>query len=441
MLVSLIKPRQPWRNRTGSVQAEPYHRPEPVSFEEIQSEVMRAAEEGERLRVAGSGSALSPLCWTDETLLSLRRYHGIERWSADRQRIWVRAGTRLGALGTMLAREGLALEHWNGSAAQTLGGALATGASGGDHGWPCLAAQVTGVHMICADGSARTVNAETNTILFDSARLSLGTLGVVTHAELRVVPAFRLLQRQASAQIDDVMRHLRRHLQSNRSFSFRWFPYTGAVLMQFTNITDAPAQASRPLQDLRRNAWDGAQQWLLAQAARRLPSAAENAQRLGSTHRAAAEKVLESHRVMPPVQWLPYQEIEYVLPLEHLEAALGQMQRVIAALKFSAHLPLQIRFAQADSLWLSPAHGRDSACIAVRAPLGSEHADYFAAMTEIADRYDARPAWGSGHGKTARELAPLYPRWRDFQQLRAQLDPHGVFLNPHLISVLGTESS
>jgi FAD/FMN-containing dehydrogenase len=36
------------------------------------------------------------------------------------------------------------------------------------------------------------------------------------------------------------------------------------------------------------------------------------------------------------------------------------------------------------------------------------------------------------HSLSARELAPLYPRWDDFQRLRERLDPKGVFMNPLL---------
>ena len=35
------------------------------------------------------------------------------------------------------------------------------------------------------------------------------------------------------------------------------------------------------------------------------------------------------------------------------------------------------------------------------------------------------------------ELAGLYPRWSDFQEIRRELDPDGVFMNEHLRRVLG----
>lgn len=435
----LIRTRRQWRNRAGSVQAQPNHYSYPVSFEEIQSEVLRAAEEGQRLRVAGSGRSFSPLCWTDENLMSLRRYTGIERWSKDRTRVWVRSGTRMGELTQLLSDQGLALENWQGPAGQTLGGAINTGAHSSSMVTPCLSAQISGLHLICADGSARTINAEIHTKFLDAARLSLGALGVITHAELNCVPTYRLLSRSVSARLEGVLADLPQHLAQNRSFSFRWFPYTGAVQWQSLAETSAPLSPRRPLHQASHAALQGATQWLLTQAVQRIPASTERAQHFSNRHTRAVETVIEAHEASPQTRLLPYHELEYALPLEQLTPALAQMERVIRGLKFSAHMPLEIRFSPRNSLWLSPAVGRDSAFIAIRAPQATPHDDYFTAMSEIADRHDGRPAWGSMHGKRAAELTQLYPQFKEFLHARQELDPRGVFLNPHLTGLFGIE--
>src|SRR3546814_20449998 len=50
-----------WRNWSGTVRCKQNHRAEPVTLEEIQAEVVRATDEGERLRVIASGASLPPL--------------------------------------------------------------------------------------------------------------------------------------------------------------------------------------------------------------------------------------------------------------------------------------------------------------------------------------------------------------------------------------------
>ena len=81
--------------------------------------------------------------------------------------------------------------------------------------------------------------------------------------------------------------------------------------------------------------------------------------------------------------------------------------------------------------------GRDSVCISLPAYRDVAHAGYYAAVTELFDRVDGRPHWGSAHDKTDAALRPLYPHFDDFCRLRAELDPHDLFMNPHLGRLFG----
>jgi FAD/FMN-containing dehydrogenase len=83
-------------------------------------------------------------------------------------------------------------------------------------------------------------------------------------------------------------------------------------------------------------------------------------------------------------------------------------------------------------MWLSPFYQRDSVAISVHQYVGMEYERYFRAAEAIFRRYGGRPHWGKMHFLGARELAPLYPRWQDFQRLRSTLDPCGLFMNPYL---------
>jgi len=42
--------------------------------------------------------------------------------------------------------------------------------------------------------------------------------------------------------------------------------------------------------------------------------------------------------------------------------------------------------------------------------------------------------------RTAQELAALYPRWYDFQRIRMELDPQGMFLNDYLRKLFDADS-
>jgi FAD/FMN-containing dehydrogenase len=90
-----------------------------------------------------------------------------------------------------------------------------------------------------------------------------------------------------------------------------------------------------------------------------------------------------------------------------------------------------------DDVPLSTASGRPTAYIAVHVPVGAPHDQYFKGVEAIMDRYDGRPHWGKLHFQTAATLRDRYPRWDEFQEARATLDPDGVFTNPEVERVLG----
>jgi L-gulonolactone oxidase len=62
---------------------------------------------------------------------------------------------------------------------------------------------------------------------------------------------------------------------------------------------------------------------------------------------------------------------------------------------------------------------------------------YFHETEALMKRLGGRPHWGKLHWRTAADLAPLYPRWADFQAMRDRLDPDRRFANAYLERVLG----
>jgi L-gulonolactone oxidase len=79
--------------------------------------------------------------------------------------------------------------------------------------------------------------------------------------------------------------------------------------------------------------------------------------------------------------------------------------------------------------------------VAVHQYQGAPWEPYFRAVEEIMDSYGGRPHWGKRHFQTAETLAGRYPRWRDFQKVRARLDPEGRFSNAYTYRVLGPVGS
>jgi L-gulonolactone oxidase len=61
---------------------------------------------------------------------------------------------------------------------------------------------------------------------------------------------------------------------------------------------------------------------------------------------------------------------------------------------------------------------------------------YFRAVEAIMDDYDGRPHWGKRHYQTATTLAPRYPGWDRFAEIRERFDPERRFENDYLRRVL-----
>jgi L-gulonolactone oxidase len=101
--------------------------------------------------------------------------------------------------------------------------------------------------------------------------------------------------------------------------------------------------------------------------------------------------------------------------------------------------PIEVRFAAADDPFLSTSHGRATAYVAVHHDRKQPELwrPYFQAVEAIMREHEGRPHWGKRHFQTAETLAPLYPRWEDFAEVRARLDPNGTFANNYTDRVLG----
>ncbi|TAJ53477.1 MAG: FAD-binding protein [Nevskiaceae bacterium] len=422
----------------GAALADPHHVARPHSVEQIQSEVLRCAEDGERLRVAGGGTAANQLWRTDENLLALDHFRGVESSDLERGRVWVRAGTTLGALAEWLRERGLALPVDGWPAGATVGGAVSVGAHGSGPQQRNLSACVSAVGLTTADGVFRRVSAEENAELFDAARLSLGALGVVSHVELSCELAQPLRVRLFKSALEDTLARLPELRAKARHLSFEWFPGTGATRVQVALPAQElpPRRASLHAQGrewLMRNAGH----WLLARASQGLPRLAGSAQQLAMQVLPEAERVDAAPEPKPRPLLRQSELLEYQLALGDLPEALAQLERLLGLLGARGYAAVQVGFVAADEVWLSPAYQRDSAFIRLKRFRGAPMPAVTRAFADVLDRYDARPHWGSQHNKEGSELALLYPRWRDFLALRARLDPRGVFLNDYLGRLFG----
>jgi FAD/FMN-containing dehydrogenase len=144
-----------------------------------------------------------------------------------------------------------------------------------------------------------------------------------------------------------------------------------------------------------------------------------------------------SNRVLTQNRDVRFREMEYALPAENVRPAFEALRALIEERGWRISFPVEVRFAAADDLWMSTAHGRASGYIAVHRYWRENPSEYFEAVERIMVTFGGRPHWGKMHTRDSAYFREAYPRFGDFTALRDRLDPKRMFANTYLDRVLG----
>lgn len=427
---------QSYQNWSGSVQFQPQQISTPSSEEEIIEVVKNANHHHQRIRLVGSGHSFTPLIHTSDTLMSLDNWQGVIHADLEQRRAIAKAGTKLRTLGELLHQNGMAMENLGDIDVQSIAGAISTSTHGTGVTFGTIATQVVGLTLVTGRGDILHCSETENADLFKAAQISLGSLGIITRLELRVMPSYKLQYTSGKADFEQTLGKLDEYNQ-NRHFELYWFPYTNTVQTKVTNITQEKPHGNSGFgkwfnEMFMENTLFG----FLSGISRHL-GAYKMVSKLSAWGVGAGTKVDYSHKVFATKRLVRFHEMEYNIPAEHFKDCIREVKKTLEGQNHKVHFPLELRWAKGDDIWLSPAHNRDSAYIAVHMYKGMPYRPYFQAMEAIFRKYQGRPHWGKMHTLTAKELAPLYPKWNEFHQMRRECDPNGVFMNDYLKGVFG----
>jgi xylitol oxidase len=342
--------------------------------------------------------------------------------------VTVEAGIRYGALARALSEHGVALPNLASLPHISVGGAIATGTHGSGASNRSLAAGVSSLELVRADGSPRRL--ERGDDDFAGAVVSLGALGLVTRVSLDVVPAFELRQYVfeglpwPTVEVD-----LEAILAGGYSVSLFTTWANGAVDQVWVKTKEQlPAgspyfgatPAREPVHPVPGGRWQHATEQLGAPGPsyERLPHF-----RLGFTPSSGAE--LQS---------------EYVVPRQHGAAAVQELRRlgrVVSPLLLVA----EIRAVAADGLWLSPFSEQESVAFHFTwKPRPKEVLGVLPQIETALAPFDVRPHWGKLFVASPQELQAVYPRLQDFRRLVQRFDSVGKFRNDFIArSVFGEQ--
>jgi L-gulono-1,4-lactone dehydrogenase len=448
-----------WQNWAGTAKATHARRYTPRTAEAIAEAIRDAAAAGLTIRALGSGHSFTPAAATDGAAIDLSSWTGVIAADASTGLVTVRSGTTLRDLNAALDVLGLALQNMGDIDAQTISGAICTGTHGTGAGLGGIATQVQALELVTGDGEVLAVSASSHPELLQAARVSLGALGVISTVTLQCVPAFWLAADERPMPVGEVLGRFDEFAADNDHFEFYWFPYGRDALVKRNNrisgpgagaASELPAPAGRPGSltptprpmpgwrrfyeyEVMENAAFGA----LCRTGRAVPSLVRPLGKLAAATLSARSYSAGSHHVFVTPRRVRFVESEYAVPRESVLGVLAELRRAVPGLSQPVMFPVEVRVAAADDAWLSTAHGRDTAYIAIHQYTGMPYAEYFAMFESIMASAGGRPHWGKMHTLDASRLSELYPSFADFVRVRDQADPGRRFANPYLDRVLG----
>jgi FAD/FMN-containing dehydrogenase len=313
----------------------------------------------------------------------------------------VRGGTPLEELGKALYEHDLALPNYGDVATQTIGGAIGTGTHGTGRTQPNLSAMLVGARLVDGRGEVQTLH-EAEIDALRAARVALGTLGVFTQLSLRVVPAFDVSRHEYALGTEAALAQFDALDAGNRNADFYWYPRRDDVKVRLVNPVG------------------------------------------GGTHPHGARLLVQlggyGHEVIPTHSGIPhrFEESEFALPAEAGMACFRAIRkRVLERWRATVAWRVLYRTVAADDTFLGPASGRATVAISLHQNASLPWREYFDDLQPVFLDHGGRPHWAKKHRLSARELAPLYPRWDDFHAVRSRFDPDGTFATPAMRALLG----
>ena len=424
-----------WTNWARTVTATPGELLCPQDDEELATTLSRAASDGRRVKIPGSGHSWSEIAAPNDAWLTFQKMP--RSVVVEGELVRVRGASTLGELCDTLEAQGRMLPNLGSVTAQTVIGATATGTHGTGATLPILSAGVVGMTLVTGAGERVSLGPDDPTL--NDARVHLGALGVVTELTLRTLPRQRLQERLINLPFDAVLERLDELVASHRHLRLWWLPKVGCVQVYTADLTDAPDTGPNALTiHLDRI---GVQQpifTMLLAIGRLIPALVPLIHRFAqATSFGDRQRVEDLRRVLSMPVPARHHEVELAIPREATLDALKEWWALLDRADYVPDFIQELRFVAADDIPLSPCSGRASAYLGGYAANPSTAARYIPAMLALGRAYAARPHWGKVFDHDHAELATLYPRWASFQALRRRFDPAGVLSSPFTERVLG----
>ncbi|MFD5479566.1 FAD-binding protein [Streptomyces hawaiiensis] len=377
-------------------------------------------------------------------MTALDRVHAID---ADGGTVLCDAGVSLHRLMEVLLPLGWFVPVTPGTRYVTVGGAIGADIHGKNHHVSgSFARHVLALELLTADGEIRTVIP--GTPLFDATAGGMGLTGVILTATIRLQPvetSLMSVDTERATDLDDLMARLAATDHRYR-YSVAWIDLlargaaTGRAILtrgDHAPLDALPARLRRDPLAFRTSRLPATPAVLPEGLLSRTTVGLFNALWYRKAPRARTGQLQRVSAFFHPLDGVPHWNrvygragfVQYQFVVGYgREDALRRIVRRISERRCPSFLAVLKRFGESDPGWLSfPVPGWT---LALDIPAG------LPGLGSFLDELDEEVATAGGRVYLAKDarlrpelLAAMYPRLDDFRDLRAQLDPRGVFVS------------
>jgi hypothetical protein len=409
----------------------------PVNFAQptTETEIIELVRNFSHLRVFGAGHSFNAGNKSDETLISLDKFSGLNSKELTKKQMTFKAGTRVRDVIHTLRVDGLAFAALPSHDAQSLGGILSTDVHGTGRDWGFVSESVVKLRII--DGNGDTFECEPEDDLFKAAIGGVGAVGIITEVTLQAVDRFNVEQKTWKSDLTYVENNLNQLIQENDHISLYISPYTNKCLVNTWNRTDKKISTLGGLREFLVISADALLAgWLgnLLAYTGLLPSLSS----LGYSLKKGTSLVLESNAAFNRSIYHLHQELEFAVPFEDSVATWRRFIELYESLypQGLPYLLIEVRFTPAghDRTLIGPGRDRRSTWIDLICNDTAGFEIYYRTAEAELKQIDARPHLGKYCESCDRNLlAQLHQeKFTRFCQLREEHDPQGKFVNPFI---------
>jgi L-gulono-1,4-lactone dehydrogenase len=479
--------RKAWRNDTGNQRIYPLREETPKTLAELRAVVREAERDDCTVRAVGSGHSWSDVALTDGILIkptgltaALELEAGLLRsaaWDAHERAtapfVRVEAGMTIAQLNTYLRGLKLALPNMGGFDGQTVAGVISTSTHGSGLRYGPLSALVRSLDIVGSGGNVYRVEPHDGPTdpdayiahhpdhllrqddrWFHAAVVGMGCMGLIHSVILGVQPMYYLREVRSMStwsQVRDELARGRALDRDNVHYEVYFNPYPredGEIECLVT--TRNPVAPSEYRHDHRRS------RSFLMELVARFPLtpmlinlAVGLRPKIAPFLIAQALKALVnddyvniSYRVfnIGAANYLPAYSCEIGVPIDERQLHLAAVEKIVEVAEQRRRLgdvyhssPISLRFVRATDAYMSMMQGRDTMMIElIMATHTVGGMELLAAHEDALYEFGGRPHWGQVNSLTGSHglIAAMYPRYRDWQEIHAELNASGVFDSP-----------